>query len=150
MDPYIVPKRVIAKPKISSNEARLNSLKKALPALILPIIVVGGIYAGFFTPTEAAGVGVFFAFVLGFFWYRTLNLFDVIPIFKDSLHSTCMILLLIAGSMVLGHAITTLQNASAESLYLCEWIILSFNLLGKIVDSWPHFIGCVNLDGLFR
>ena len=37
------------------------------------------------------------------------KLFDVIPIFKDSLHSTCMILLLIAGSMVLGHAITTLQ-----------------------------------------
>ena len=89
--------------------ARLRSFKTALPALILPVIVVGGIYAGFFTPTEAAGVGVFFAFILGFFWYRTLNINDIIPIFKDSLHSTCMILLLIAGSMVLGHAITTLQ-----------------------------------------
>ena len=110
---------VILKEKFFDNENRkiekaktrekLNSLKKALPALILPIIVVGGIYAGFFTPTEAAGVGVFFAFVLGFFWYRTLSLKDIIPIFKESLYSTCMILLLIAGSMVLGHAITTLQ-----------------------------------------
>ena len=88
---------------------KLNSLKKASPALVLPIIVVGGIYAGFFTPTEAAGVGVFFAFILGFFWYRTLSIKDIIPIFKESLYSTCMILLLIAGSMVLGHAITTLQ-----------------------------------------
>ena len=88
---------------------KLNSLKKASPALVLPIIVVGGIYAGFFTPTEAAGVGVFFAFILGFFWYRTLSVKDIIPIFKESLYSTCMILLLIAGSMVLGHAITTLQ-----------------------------------------
>ena len=98
--------RKIEKATIS---ARLRSFKTALPALILPVIVVGGIYAGFFTPTEAAGVGVFFAFILGFFWYRTLNINDIIPIFKDSLHSTCMILLLIAGSMVLGHAITTLQ-----------------------------------------
>ena len=110
---------VILKEKFFDNENRkiekaktyekLNSLKKASPALVLPIIVVGGIYAGFFTPTEAAGVGVFFAFILGFFWYRTLSVKDIIPIFKESLYSTCMILLLIAGSMVLGHAITTLQ-----------------------------------------
>jgi len=47
--------------------------RKALPALIMPIIILGGIYGGIMTPTEAAGVAVVYAIPLGFFIYRGLN-----------------------------------------------------------------------------
>lgn len=95
-------------PKASWRD-RCVQTRKASFALLLPVIVVGGIYAGFFTATEAAGVGVVYALVLGLVVYRTLRLRDLIPILISSLQSTCMILLLIAGSMVVGQVVTTMQ-----------------------------------------
>lgn len=121
---------------------RWVSTKKALPALILPIIVVGGIYAGFFTPTEAAGVGVFFALMLGFFWYKTLKFPDLKNIFKDSLHSTCMILLLIAGSMVLGHAITTLQISDQLVKMISSYDVSQFTFIIMIMFLL-FILGCI-------
>lgn len=121
---------------------RLISTKKALPALILPIIVVGGIYAGFFTPTEAAGIGVFFSLLLGFFWYRTLKLKDLSEIFKDSLHSTCMILLLIAGSMVLGHAITTMQISDQLVKMISNYNVGQFTFI-ILIMILLFVLGCI-------
>lgn len=121
---------------------RLISTKKALPALILPIIVVGGIYAGFFTPTEAAGIGVFFSLLLGFFWYRTLKLKDLSEIFKDSLHSTCMILLLIAGSMVLGHAITTIQISDQLVKMISNYNVGQFTFI-ILIMILLFVLGCI-------
>ena len=121
---------------------RLKSTKKALPALILPIIVVGGIYGGFFTPTEAAGVGVFFSFMIGFFWYKTLKLSNIIDIFKNSLNSTCMILLLIAGSMVLGHAITTLQISDQLVGLISSYDVSQFTFVIMIMVLL-FILGCI-------
>ena len=121
---------------------RLISTKKALPALMLPIIVVGGIYAGFFTPTEAAGIGVFFSLLLGFFWYRTLKLKDLSEIFKDSLHSTCMILLLIAGSMVLGHAITTMQISDQLVKMISNYNVGQFTFI-ILIMILLFVLGCI-------
>ncbi|MAK12597.1 MAG: C4-dicarboxylate ABC transporter permease [Candidatus Pelagibacter sp.] len=121
---------------------RLESTKKALPALILPIIVVGGIYGGFFTPTEAAGVGVFFSFMIGFFWYKTLKLSNIIDIFKNSLNSTCMILLLIAGSMVLGHAITTLQISDQLVGLISSYDVSQFTFVIMIMVLL-FILGCI-------
>lgn len=121
---------------------RLISAKKALPALILPIIVVGGIYAGFFTPTEAAGIGVFFSLLLGFFWYRTLKLKDLSEIFKESLHSTCMILLLIAGSMVLGHAITTIQISDQLVKMISNYDVSQFVFI-TLIMMLLFVLGCI-------
>ena len=139
---------------------RLKSTKKALPALILPIIVVGGIYGGFFTPTEAAGVGVFFSFMIGFFWYKTLKLSNIIDIFKNSLNSTCMILLLIAGSMVLGHAITTLQISDqlvglissydvSQFTFVIMIMVLLF-ILGCILQFRQSHINSYQVAGLLK
>lgn len=121
---------------------RILFTKKALPALLLPIIVVGGIYAGFFTPTEAAGIGVFFSLILGFFWYRTLKLRDLTEIFKDSLHSTCMILLLIAGSMVLGHAITTMQISDQLVQMISNYDVNQFIFI-ILIMVLLFILGCI-------
>jgi C4-dicarboxylate transporter, DctM subunit len=88
---------------------RMAQTRKAAFALVLPPIVIGGIYFGFFTATEAAGVGVLYALFISLVVYRTLRMSDLLSILIDSLQATCMILLLIAGSMVLGHVVTTLQ-----------------------------------------
>jgi len=97
-----------ALPKASWTD-RITQTRKAAFALVLPPIVIGGIYFGFFTATEAAGVGVLYALFISLVVYRTLRPLDLISILIDSLQATCMILLLIAGSMVLGHVVTTLQ-----------------------------------------
>lgn len=121
---------------------RLSSTKKALPALMLPIVVVGGIYGGLFTPTEAAGIGVFFSFLLGFFWYRTLVIKDLSIIFKDSLHSTCMILLLIAGSMILGHAITTMQISDQLVKMISSYDVNQFFFI-ILIMILLFILGCI-------
>jgi C4-dicarboxylate transporter, DctM subunit len=126
----------------ASFQVRYQLTKKALPALCLPIVVVGGIYAGFFTPTEAAGVGVFLSFFLGFFWYRTLKITDILDIFKESLHSTCMILLLIAGSMVLGHAITTMQISDQLVKIISNYDVNQF-LFIILIMLLLFILGCI-------
>ena len=126
----------------ASFQVRYQLTKKALPALCLPIIVVGGIYAGFFTPTEAAGIGVLLAFLLGFFWYRTLKITDILDIFKESLHSTCMILLLIAGSMVLGHAITTMQISDQLVKIISDYDVSQFVFI-ILIMLLLFILGCI-------
>lgn len=116
----------------ASRADRWIQTRKAAFALVLPPIVIGGIYLGVFTATEAAGVGVLYALFISIAVYRTLRVADLLGILIDSLQATCMILLLIAGSMVLGHVITTLQ-VSQDLMALIE----SFDL-----PSWA-FILCV-------
>lgn len=103
--------------------ARWEQSRKASWALVLPAIVIGGIYVGVFTATEAAGAGVFYALFLGLFVYRSLSLKDIPLIVMDTLQTTSMILLIVAGATVLGHSVTTMQ-VSQEMLRLIE----AFNL----------------------
>ena len=64
-------------------------------ALIMPVIILGGIYSGIFTPTESAGVAVIYGVIVGLFVYRELKLKDLPKILVDSAVSTAMILLII-------------------------------------------------------
>lgn len=75
--------------------------KKSLLALVLPFIILGGILGGFFTPTEAAAVAVFYAFFIGFFVTRTLKLADLPEIFLDCAKSTGVIFLLMSAASIL-------------------------------------------------
>ena len=70
----------------------------AIPALLTPIIILGGIYSGMLTATESAAVAVVWAAIAGAFIYRELNLPDAIQIIKDSAKSSAMILFIIAAS----------------------------------------------------
>lgn len=67
-------------------------------SLLMPVIVLGGIYGGFFTPTEAAAVSIFYAFIIGKFVYKELELKKVLTIIKDSAVSSTMVLFIIATS----------------------------------------------------
>lgn len=70
----------------------------AFPALMTPIIILGGIYSGLLTATESAAVAAVWACIAGLFIYREISFKDLIPIFKDSAKSSAMILFIIASS----------------------------------------------------
>ena len=81
-------------------------------------------------------------FLLGFFWYRTLKITDVLAIFRESLHSTCMILLLIAGSMVLGHAITTMQISDQLVKIISDYDVSLFVFI-ILIMLLLFILGCI-------
>ena len=70
----------------------------AIPALMTPIIILGGIYSGMLTATESAAVAVVWAAIAGLFIYKELTFKELIPILKDSAKSSAMILFIIASS----------------------------------------------------
>lgn len=70
----------------------------AVPALMTPVIILGGIYSGLLTATESAAVAVVWATIAGLFIYKELTFKDLIPILKDSAKSAAMILFIIAAS----------------------------------------------------
>lgn len=83
--------------RISLKEFGINFFK-AIPALLLPIIILGGIYSGLFTPTESASVAVVWALIAGMFIYKELTWKDLIPIILDSAKSSAMVLFIVATS----------------------------------------------------
>ncbi|MCE7027157.1 TRAP transporter large permease [Jiella avicenniae] len=74
----------------------LTSFVEAFWALMLPVIILGGIYGGVFTPTEAAAVSVVYALVVGLFVYREMTIADLPQIFRSAAVSTGAIMLIIA------------------------------------------------------
>lgn len=76
----------------------LPSLLKAIPAIILPVIILGGIYSGLLTPTESASVAVVWALIAGMFIYKEVRPKDLVPIFLESAKGSAMILFIIATS----------------------------------------------------
>lgn len=74
----------------------------AVPAMIAPIIIVGGIRAGIFTPTEAAGAGVAYALLVGGLFYRTLTWRVIGDILRETTEMTGAILIVIAAASVFG------------------------------------------------
>ncbi|MBO6815918.1 MAG: TRAP transporter large permease [Rhizobiaceae bacterium] len=82
-------------PAVEPDE-RLGLAVKALPALFLPVIIVGGIRSGIFTPTEAAAVAALYALVIGTLLYRTLNLGQIAQAFYNTATMTAGVMLIVA------------------------------------------------------
>jgi tripartite ATP-independent transporter DctM subunit len=91
---------------------------RALPALVLPFIILGGMHLGIFTPTEASAVAVFYALVVGRFLYRTLS-FAMLPaiLFRTAM-LTASILMIIAGSEIFSFILTIGQIPQT----VAEWM----------------------------
>ena len=75
-------------------------------ALIMPVIVLGGIYGGIFTPTEAAAVAVFYAFTVGTLIYREIGIKDLYKILRKSVISSAVIMFIIANAGLFAFMIT--------------------------------------------
>jgi C4-dicarboxylate transporter, DctM subunit len=86
--------------------AKLEAFRAAALPLLMPVIILGGIYGGIFTPTEAAIVAVFYSLLLGLLVYRTLTAANLLAALQSSLLSTVAILLIIATASVFGWVLT--------------------------------------------
>src|SRR2546421_10842341 len=89
--------------------AILDSLKTVWPALLAPLIIIGGILSGIFTATEAGVVACLYAFIVGYFVYRKIRLRDLTEIFVEAAITTTMVSAVIAVSGAMGWLLSYLQ-----------------------------------------
>jgi C4-dicarboxylate transporter DctM subunit len=99
---------------------RWSTSIKALPGGFLPIFILGSIYSGVVTPTEAAVLSVFYTIIVSAFIYKELKLTDVREIFRESINISSMIFLIIAAAMVFALYLTNAQVPNAVAGWIAE------------------------------
>ena len=112
----------------------LASLRQAALALLMPVIIIGGIYRGVFTPTEASVVAVFYALLVGVLFYRTIGMVELLDALKRSVVSSTLIMFVIAAAGLFSFLITRAGVPAA----IGEWI-------GTVVSDPLLFLLAVNL-----
>ena len=108
---YIVlvySKKIPRRPRATWAE-RGSALKDVSWVVLLPLIIIGGIYSGLFTVTEAASVAFVVSLFLGVFIYKTIKVKELLEILKDSASNSGMITLILAGALLFGFAITIIE-----------------------------------------
>lgn len=95
--------------KSASFKERFIAFKNAFWALLIIVIVIGGIYGGIFTPTEAGAFSVMYAFFVSFFIYKDTKYKDLYKIILDSAQTSSMIFFIIANAMLFAHFLTDEQ-----------------------------------------
>ncbi|MCY9876997.1 TRAP transporter large permease [Vibrio natriegens] len=118
---------------------------KALPALILPIIILGGIYGGVFTPTEAAAIAVVYSIPVGMFVYRELNWKEMGRCFIEAASTTGVIMVILVFSFVASRIFTfervpqelteVLMELFKDKLMILLVVNIFLILLGMIMDD---------------
>ncbi len=111
-----------------------RAFRETLPALFMPVIILGGIFAGFFTATESAAVAVIYGLLVALFYYRELTWRDIPKVLVESAVTTGIVGLLLGMAAVFGWVLTTLQ----VPLKLA-------NLILAVSDSRWIFLILVNL-----
>jgi C4-dicarboxylate transporter DctM subunit len=99
---------------------RFAAFREAMWGLLLILIVLGGIYGGVFTPTEAAAVAAVYAFAIAVFVYRDLRVVDVPRVLIDSGRVTVMLMFIIANAFLFAHVLTTEQIPQSIARALVE------------------------------
>ena len=126
----------------ASWEERMEALKTSFWGLLLPVIVVGGIYTGAFTPTEAAAVGTVYSLFITFCVYKTLTLKHMPNILLGTVKTTSMIFCIMIGATLFGFVLTILQVPQALTLMVTEmqfsrWIFFI------MINCLLLFLGCI-------
>ncbi|MEO9227613.1 MAG: TRAP transporter large permease [Devosia sp.] len=131
-------------PKPTRSEAIAVS-RDAGPTLLLPVILLGGIYSGAVTPTEAAAAAAFFALILAVFWYRTLSPSVLFRVLLDSSRSTAMVAITIAGALVMNYIVAAEQIPDLLGTWIASLnmspglflfvVTVLFLILGALLDT---------------
>jgi len=87
----------------------LAALRESVLALISPLIIIGGILTGYFTPTESGAIACVYAFVVCMWWYRELRLADIPKLIQQTVKTSCSIMIIIAASALVGWVISREQ-----------------------------------------
>ena len=95
-----------------------KSFLEGIWSLLMPIIILGGIYGGIFTPTEAAAVACLYGLIVGFFLYRELNWKKLYKIMKDSAVSSAMVMFIVAAAGAFGFVMTQANIPTKMSQFI--------------------------------
>jgi tripartite ATP-independent transporter DctM subunit len=137
-------------PKRKSKKEILQAVKQALWALFLPVIIIGGLRGGMFTPTEAAVVAAFYALFVGLFIYREMELKDLSHVLVTAAKTTSVVMFVAAAAMVSAWLITVadvpgemarllggLVNQPLALMLLINLILLA---VGLVMDLTPAIL----------
>jgi len=147
---FIVRKHGYEDRVIYSKDEAIAILKESLPAIVLPIIIVGGIRLGIVTPTEAGALAVVYALIVCKFVYKELDLSKFGDIFAAAAKSTSTVMLIVGAANAVGFYITSAQIPAKMASVLEPLIdtpmllLLMINLLlfimGMIMDLTPNIL----------
>jgi len=118
---------------------------RALPALMMPVVLLGGIYSGVTTPTEAAAVAAAYALFISVVLYRSVSFADFYRSVLASARTTASIGMLIAGALVFNYVVTVENIPQSLSLLLTSWDLSPTGFL-ILVNVVLLLLGCV-LEG---
>jgi tripartite ATP-independent transporter DctM subunit len=129
----------------TSRAEAISTTKSAGPTLLLPVILLGGIYGGAVTPTEAAAVAAAYALLLAAFWYRSLDIKTLLAVFTESSRSTAIVAITIAGALVMNWIVASEQVPEAMGSWIVSMhmspamfllaVNILFLILGCLVDT---------------
>lgn len=162
---YMMRNEEIATLPRASRAERLAALKDGVWALLLPVIIIGGIRSGAFTPTEAAVVAAVYAILVSLFVYRTVTWALLYDVLLSSARSTAMVMFLVGAAMVASWLITVAQLPQQLGVLLAPLIdsprllmlviMLIVFAVGMVMDLAPTililvplFMPLVNMAGI--
>jgi len=116
-------------------KGRLRTIAGALIPMTLPVVLLGGIWSGIFTPTEAASVAAMWAILLGIVVYRNLDARSLLAVFFESSRQSAVVMMLIISSFIINYAITNegLADGLASWIKAMELSPLQFMLLVNVL-----------------
>ena len=119
-------------------------------ALLCPVIVLGGIYGGLFTPTEAACVSVFYALIISLFVYKSIRPRQLLPIMRKAVKSYAGLAFVLAFATAFGRVLSLTKATGAINAFILDnfassfgvlsVLVLLFLLLGMVMDTGPAII----------
>jgi C4-dicarboxylate transporter, DctM subunit len=128
-----------------------TAFKEAAWALLLPVIVLGGIFTGFVTATEGAGLAVLSATIIGAFIYRELNLLELRAAALEGGVQTAVVMLLVAASALLGDHLTSVQAPQQVAAAITDMtqqplvVLALLNLFFLVVGTFLHAAAAIIL-----
>lgn len=126
-----------------------SSFKSAALALFMPVIILGGIYGGIFTPTEASVIAVAYGFIVGYFVYRQINRKVIKEILVSSVITSSVILIIISTASLFGMILTrenvpqSVANLLLDSALTPFLLILLINLFLLLIGTFMESIAAI-------
>jgi tripartite ATP-independent transporter DctM subunit len=128
----------------------MRLLRETAPALLTPVIIIGGIITGWYTPTEAAAFASLYAFLISMFFYKTLTLKDIPSILIETLKLSSLSLFALAAASALGELLGYYKvSVAAEQFFTTyitsQWVFMAiviafFLFVGTFMDAIPAMI----------
>ncbi|MCU0562939.1 MAG: TRAP transporter large permease, partial [Desulfobacterales bacterium] len=147
---FICRKQGVGAPKRFSFRELLRKTREGIWALLAPVVILGGIIGGVFTPTEAAAVGVLYALFVGLVIHKELKIRDMPQIILESAGTTAIVMLMVVGAFLYSWIITVDQvpqtvarfilSISREPIVVMFMFVALFIVAGMFIDLGANIV----------